>query len=136
MRVDADTTRLVEDIPYLSLVVCGTTTMVGVICVHTGQWIHMVDYHRVKSLELRRLLIRLCEEWWWRGDRRVPPDVWHGTLFAPFREATVALPAAATRIVAGRTVEPALVSRRRRVRSSGHQARQRDQNQKSVTESM
>ena len=98
--------RIDEDVPFLSIIRVGDTTITGLVCSHTGRWIHVVDYARIKDLRLRRLFLRLCEEWWWNGDRRLPPDAWMGPAFAPFRDAVVALPASAAVFVAGRVVEP------------------------------
>ena len=98
---------LVREFPFFSIIRVGRgDVVVGVVVTVAPSTLVVYDYRRIKNVALRVRFVRMCEHWWWKGNRKVPPDVWWGHRFTPFRPALIGLPRNGSEIVLGRDPKP------------------------------
>ena len=84
-----DYKNFLEDFPFLTLARCGSNEYVGIIQNSDAGITSMYVYEMIREQEMRKVFLKLGEEWWWETNRQIPINIIMGQRFKPFKECLV-----------------------------------------------
>lgn len=104
MTISKHYQQLLDQFPFLTLASYGNNEYVGIMQNQDNNVISMYVYDQIKDQELRKVFLKLGEEWWWETNRKIPINIILGERFKIFRTALVTFTIKDFEVIAGPTV--------------------------------
>ena len=96
--------KLLEDFPFLTLVLYGGNEYVGIMQNQDNQMASMYCFDNIKNDTDKQEFIRLGEEWWWGTNRMIPINIIFKSQWGKYRSSMVTFSLKDFQIIHGPTI--------------------------------
>jgi len=96
--------KLLEDFPFLTLVLYGGNEYVGIMQNQDHQMASMYCFDNIKNDKHKEEFIELGEEWWWGTNRMIPINIIFKSQWSKYRSSLVTFSLKDFQVVHGPTI--------------------------------
>ena len=105
--------KLLEDFPFLTLVLYGGNEYVGIMQNQDHQMASMYCFDNIKNDKHKEEFIKLGEEWWWGTNRMIPINIIFKSQWSKYRSSLVTFSLKDFQVVHGPTISLSNICQKR-----------------------